>query len=141
MVQKRLKIIISLLAVFILSAYTYPDGTSYLSISCNQGNLIIYFPSNVENKIIYDSVNEELINVSGSTVYGYTSISGNDYRITFPTFDIPYYSINYNDTRYIREVKIQENYRVKLYTEFSSDMTTYIGVIIVFLLFFMLFRR
>lgn len=141
MVSKR-KITALIIALYlILTGYTYPSGSPYIDITSSAGNLRIYFPTNQGNYLIYDETQDLIINTSSSTLYGYTSYNGNDYRVNFPSYDVPYISITYQQNVSITNVQIIDNYRYSFYTEFSSDMTTYIGIIIMLLLFFIMFKR
>ena len=125
----------------LLSGYTYPDGAPYIDITSSAGNLRIYFPTNQGNYLIYDETQDLIINTSSSTLYGYTSYNGNDYRVNFPSYDVPYISITYQQNVNITNVQIIDNYRYKFYSELTSDLPTYIGIIMVLITFFTLFKR
>lgn len=101
-----------------VSAYEYPE-TSYsvLVDESNLGEIEIYIPANQVQFLSLQEDGTTIINVSSGTVYGYFDYAGNGYRITFPTFDTPYYRLDgsYNNTDLsIREI-------VETNIEFVSD--------------------
>lgn len=79
----------------------FPVNTPNLVTETNFGNLIIYFNSNINGKLVYDNNLGYYVNVSSSTVYGYTIIDNVQYQVYFPTLDQPYYrSSSYQSTYY-----------------------------------------
>lgn len=128
--------------VLLASGYTYPDNSPYLIISTNAGDFTVHFASNNTNQYLsYDETNRKLINTSSSTIYGYTSYQGNEVRINFPTYDTPYITLSYQNTIYLNAIQIIQNNNVQLYSPFNANLETYAIVIIIFLLFFLFFKR
>ena len=100
-------VLIAYFAIFFLSAYTFPqDRTPYLVVNCNFGNnLVMAFPV---DQAKYISVNgTEIINTSSNTVYAYCSDSE---RITFPTYNTPYRSYNYQNQTALSVSDVIENH-------------------------------
>lgn len=92
----------------------------------------------------YDEEQHLLINTSSSTIFVYQNLlkgtDGRDEGFSFQSYQHGYFS--HRGTSYdVSRIDILENHGVNFYTRFSSDMTTYIGIAILFILFFMLFRR
>lgn len=80
-----------LLSLNLVSYYVFPDGTPFISTTTNYGDLVIYFNSNINNKLIYDENLGYYVNVSSSTVYGYVVIDNVQYNVIFPVLEQPYY--------------------------------------------------
>lgn len=146
MVPERIKKLIPCLAIIFMvlltSGYTYPDNSPYIIISTNAGDFTVHFASNnTSNYLSYDETNRKLINTYSSTIYGYTSYNGQDVRITFPTYDIPYISVSYQNQINLTAVEIITNHNVSLYSPFNANMETYAIIVVIFLLFFLFFKR
>lgn len=89
-----------LLQVKGVCAYEYPEVVySARVVESSLGEIEIFFPSNSVQFLSLQEDGTTIINVSSGSVYGYFDYRGNGYRITFPTFDIPYYRLegNYNN--------------------------------------------
>lgn len=146
MVQKETRKLISILCILFLvllnSGYTYPDNSPYIRITTNAGDFTVHFATNNYTQYLnYDETAQKLINTSSSTIYGYTSYQGSDVRINFPTYDIPYISVSYQNQVNLTTIQIVENHNVQLYSPFNANMETYAIIVIIFLLFFLFFKR
>lgn len=146
MVRERIKKIFPILGIICLvllnSGYTYPDNSPYIRISTNAGDFTVHFATNNNTQYLsYDEEGRKLINTSSNTIYGYTSYQGSDVRINFPTYDTPYISVSYQNTVYLNAIEIIENYNVSLYSPFNANLETYAIIVIIFLLFFLFFKR
>lgn len=90
--KKFLSLLSTFLLVTLLSAYTYPKSkgdTFYVELRDSRlGNITLYIPYNPNYKMSLDKKNNQIINVSNTSLYAYAG----DIRITFPQFDLPYYS-------------------------------------------------
>lgn len=145
MVQKKVKLcIIALLTLIFLTGYTWPaDGIWVLAKINGSDPIQVYFASNYNGYLSYNEQTKQLINTYSSTIYGYqnyfTNSSGNNVSIYFPTHQTPYYTVNSRTTT-VDTFEIIENHGLKFFTRFDSDMTTYIGIAILFLLVFLLFK-
>lgn len=140
--KKNIILTISVIALIIFSGYTFNDSAPYLVINCSLGNNIkIYFnTSSADNKIIYDSDTHSIINVSGSSVAGYFERNNEQFQITFPVFDTPYYRTTNNYTYvYITNVEIVKNHNVRFYRYVDDSVVMFGGVAI--LLFMILLKR
>lgn len=153
MVKRKVIAIICLLSGILLTGFSFTDEAPYLL--CNvefvgqapagwTNPQKIYFPTNRQGDMYYDETQHLLINTNSSSIYGYQDLlkgtNGQNEQFTFSVYSNGYIShrgISYD----INRIDILENHGVKFYTRFSSDMTTYIGIAILFILFFMLFRR
>lgn len=133
--KKYVLSIILLINVF-LSGYTFPDNIPYVIVNCNLGsNITIYFP---EGSVNYLKVDETSIISGSGTIYGYTD----NYRITFPVFDAPYYRVtgSYTDTN-LNITQVKENhlfdysYRSALDHNLNLFIYCGLGVVILCLLF------
>lgn len=108
--KKKTKIISALLAyvsLFLLTGYTLPDeNTPYVVVNCNFGNnFVMGFPA---DQAKYLAVNgTEIINTSANTIYAYCS---DGERITFPTYNTPYRSYNYQNQTSLVISDIIENH-------------------------------
>lgn len=142
--RKRILFLI-LISFILLTGFKFNDLAPHLRINCTLGEYTIYFPNNIDNELLYDEVNKQIINVSSSTKYGYINIGINEYQVYFPTYNTPYYRISnssYGYTYYyLEQIEILDNYNVTFYSKFNSDMTTYISIIVVVMLFWNLFIK
>lgn len=137
------KIICCLAAILLFSGYTFVDESPYLIINCSLGNNIkIYFnTSSADNKLVYDKDQQLLINVTGSSVTGYIERNNEQYSITFPVYDVPYYRTSNNYTYvYITNVtEIVKNHNVRFYKTLNDETLMFSAVAI--LLFFIFLKR
>lgn len=76
-------------------AYEYPSNALYFEyIDETLGQVKVYVPSNQVSFLSYEENDKAIVNVSSTTVYGYFTYNGSDYRLTFPTYDTPYVRLN-----------------------------------------------
>ena len=150
--NKKTVAIICLISGILLTGYTFTDEAPYLL--CNvtfqttpsgwTNPQKIYFPTNRQGDIYYDEEAHLLINTSSSSIFAYQNLltgnNGQGEGFSFQSYQKPY--ISHRGTTYdVTRIDVLENHGVKFYTRFSSDMTTYIAVAILFILFFLLFKR
>lgn len=86
-------------------AYEYPTNSLYFEYNDEaMGQVKLYFsPTSIQN-LSYEEGEPYIINIGSSTVYGYFAYEGTDYRLTFPTFDVPYVRLSsdsYNQYTYM----------------------------------------
>lgn len=151
--HKKIIAIICLISGILLTGFSFTDEAPYLLCNVTFANGTpsgwsnpqkIYFATNRQGDLYYDEENHLLINTSSNVAYGYqnalTGNTGQTESFTFSVYSSGY--ISHRGTTYnISRIDIVANHGVNFYTRFSSDMTTYIGIAILFILFFMLFRR
>lgn len=137
----KILLVIALCALTILPGYTLPSDAPYLDINCSAGSLRIFLSPNTMGYLMYDETRGYLTNCYSSNIYGYTHYQNDDYRVTFPTYDYPYITVNYQNTVTLTQIEIVTNHSVDLYNRYDANMTTYIGIAICCFLFFLLFRR
>lgn len=131
--RRKEDLIILFLTFFLLVGYTYPTNAPNIVVNCSLGNnTIIYIP---ENQIESLEVTEYAVtNKTSTNVYGYT---GNT-RITFPTYDEPYYnngysSINLSISRVLENNLFTTNTTIKAYRD--KYLIALIGGILIWLVF------
>lgn len=88
-----------------VKAYEYPTNSLYFEYTDEtMGQVKLYFsPTSIQN-LSYEEGEPYIINIGSSTVYGYFSYEGTDYRLTFPVFDVPYVRLDgdsYNQYTYM----------------------------------------
>lgn len=151
--NKKIIAILCLISGILLTGFSFTDEAPYLLVNVTFTGSTpsgwtnpqkIYFASNRQGDLYYDEENHLLINTNSSAIYGYqnclTTAQGGNEQFTFSVYSNGY--ISHRGTSYdIARIDIIENHGVNFYTRFSSDMTTYIGIAILFILFFMLFLR
>lgn len=130
--EKMIKKILMFCSIFCFSfllqvkgvcAYEYPEVVySVKLVESNLGEIEVFFPSNQVQFLSLQEDGTTIINVSSGSVYGYFDYAGNGYRITFPTFDTPYYRLDgsYSNT----DLNITE--LVETNIEFLSDENIFI---------------
>lgn len=137
------KIIAVLLVLFMLiTGYTFGTNSPYILIDCSLGNDIkIYLTTtSADNRLVYNESEKLILNVSGSTVYGYLERQGEQFQIYFPTYDTPYYRTSNNYTYvYITNVTNIRRHGVSFYKTFD-DSTILFGCVAA-LLFMILLKR
>lgn len=137
------KIIAVVLVLFmIITGYTFGTNSPYILIDCSLGNDIkIYLTTtSADNRLIYNESEQLILNVSGSTVYGYLERQGEQFQIYFPTYDTPYYRTSNNYTYvYITNVTNIRKHGVSFYKTFD-DSTILFGCVAA-LLFMILLKR
>ena len=90
--MKKKLLFILIIGFIFLTGYTFPQYSPYVNVNCVLGNNIkIYFGKDVIEYLEIEGNN--IINTRSSTIYGYT----NNYRISFPVYEQPYYNPNYNN--------------------------------------------
>lgn len=126
MVKFRKYLVLSLLSIFFLSAYTIPSDSKYIIVNCRLGNNIrINFADNLVQYLSVEGNN--VINRYSGNVYGFTSNT----MIYFPLFDEPYYRDGYN-TSNLSITRIVENHLddgkfVELNTNYQSLVVAIAG--------------
>lgn len=137
------KIIAVIIVLFMLiTGYTFGTNSPYILIDCSLGNDIkIYLTTtSSDNRLVYNESEKLILNVSGSTVYGYMERQGEQYQIYFPTYDTPYYRTSSNYTYvYITNVTNIRKHGVSFYKTFD-DSTILFGCVAA-LLFMILLKR
>lgn len=109
MLKNNLLLYISLTFVYVfmivtckeVKAYEYPTNSLYIEYNdASMGQIKVFLPSNQVSCLSYEEGDLFPINISSNTIYGYFTYQGEDYRYTFPTFDVPYTRLNgsYNNT-------------------------------------------
>lgn len=123
-IVKKVILLIATISVFLLTGWTFSEAAPYIKVNCSLGNNIIIYlnASSAYNKLYYDDTNMLLINMSGSTQYGYFERNGEQFQITFPVYDTPYYRTNNNYTTvYITGVtQIVEKHNVNFYSQYDK---------------------
>lgn len=83
-----------------VNAYEFTENSYFIKlVDKTAGEITIYIPA---DKVQFLSLQEDdhvLVNVSSGSFYGYFIDGGTEYRVTFPSFDVPTYratSNNYN---------------------------------------------
>lgn len=119
---------ISLICVFFLSGYTYPDdNVYYIKGSGTLGNNVtVYIPYNPNYRFAVSS--DSVVNVYSSTASGYFG----DYTISFPTFGDPYYYPNGAGRVYISWSEITD-YRlpnIESPSNYLGEVILVVGVLI-----------
>lgn len=141
--KNTIKIIICLIACIIFCGYTFVDESPYLIIDCSLGaGTKIYFnTSSADNKLVYDKDQKLLINVTGSSVSGYIERNGEQFNITFPVYDVPYYrtSNNYQYVYITNVMNIVKNHNVRFYKSLNDE--TLFAATIGILLFFIFLKQ
>lgn len=152
MIKKKI-LILSCALLLLFSGWTFGSEVPYLEVEIkyhkeNSSTILtldtdLYLAVNVSDQLSYDKDNLTLTNVGTSSKYGYSNdlvYDGNTKTITFPVYGTPYFilgSTNYE----IDSIEIIQNHGVQLYKRWIGDMTTYVGIGIMLILFMMLFRR
>lgn len=132
--KRKEDLILLFLTFFLLAGYVYPENAPNIKVNCALGNnTIIYF---AENQIESLEVTEyEVINKTSSNVYGYT---GNT-RITFPTYDQPYYNNGYTTVN-LSISRVLENNLFTTDTTIKAKSDKYIIILLGGILIWVLFR-
>ena len=91
--MKRFLCLFLYCCMFLVSGWSFGDNSPYLVCSSNLGTISIYFPQN--NVDYLEIENNQIINTSSSSIYGYSS----NYRITFPTYSTEYTYRNYSSSQ------------------------------------------
>lgn len=138
-----IKVIACILSAVLFTGYTFVDESPYLIIDCSLGaGTKIYFnTSSADNKLVYDKDQKLLINVTGSSVSGYIERNGEQFNVTFPVYDVPYYRTSNNYTYvYITNVTaIVKNHNVRFYKSLNDE--TLFAATIGILLFFIFLKQ
>lgn len=139
--MRRIILLLSVISLFLFTGWTFSDAAPYIKINCSLGNdIVIYLnASSADNKIYYDDTNMLLINMSGSTQYGYFERGGEQFQITFPVYDTPYYRTSNNYTTvYITGVtRIVEKHNVEFYSQYDKTFMLMSAMIVIMFLGFL----
>lgn len=141
-INKKKIIAVVLVLFMIITGYTFGTNSPYILIDCSLGNNIkIYLTTtSADNRLVYNESEQLILNVSGSTVYGYLERQGEQFQIYFPTYDTPYYRTSNNYTYvYITNVTNIRKHGVSFYKTFD-DSTILFGCVAA-LLFMILLKR
>lgn len=137
------KIAAIIIVMFMLiTGYTFGTNSPYILIDCSLGNDIkIYLTTtSADNRLVYNEAEKLILNVSGSTVYGYMERNNEQFQIYFPTYDTPYYRTSNNYTYvYITNVTNIRKHGVSFYKTFD-DSTILFGCVAA-LLFMILLKK
>lgn len=119
-----------------VSAYEFAEDSYYIQLDeSTLGEITVYVPA---DKVQFLSLQEDsttIVNVSSGSFYGYFVANGNEYRVTFGTFEVPTYRLTSSGyTTYdLNVVKIIDtNIDFLENDSFISD--SYVNQLIVYLL-------
>lgn len=141
-------LVVLILSISPISAYTVPDDYLYIDVNDSKlGNITIYFP--VTQSLTFSSrVNTDIINIGSSNVTGYFTYNGTDYTVTFQPYQLGRYRLSNNyDYEYLDILSIGDKnvefYHddVSYFTQNSEMIMMILGVIEVFSLWILLFYR